>query len=287
MSSTTQELTPEEQVAIFETDWIDPVAEDQPLTTFQTYPQPSRAHLDTDPHGSYQLYLPPSYETDTSRRFPVIYWLHGGFQHSRQPGVAELIDAAIRRGDIPQSIIVFPQALPIGWYVDSKDGARPLEQIMVNDLVDHVDATYRTIADREGRTIEGFSMGGFGAMHLVFTNPKRFGRVSAIAPSILRDLSMEPGYRKDNTFFGDDAYYHAVAPWGALLAHAPEVRRTVKVRLAVGTADTRLYDAVNQMKADLEALDIPVEYYEAIGADHVAPDVIAGIGANYAPFFSR
>lgn len=283
----TDELTPEEQVAIFEDQWIDPVREDQPHSTFRLYPQPSRAEGPDVPMGSYQLYLPPGYNEDTSTRYPVIYWLHGGFQHSRQDAVVERIDRGIRAGKIPASIVVLPQALPIGWYVDSKDNARPIEQIMVHDLVDHVDASYRTIATREGRTIEGFSMGGFGAFHLAFKYPTRFGKVSAIAPSILRDLSEEPGYRIDNTFFGDESYYHAVAPWGVLLANAPQIRKLLTIRLSVGSADTRLYKAVHQMRDDLTALDIPFEYYEAPDVTHVAPDVIDALGEDYFPFWQK
>jgi enterochelin esterase-like enzyme len=282
---TQHEPTPEEQVALFEHQWIDPVRDDQPHSTFQLYPQPSRRADGSDPQGSYQLYLPPGYADDESTRYPVLYWLHGGFQHSRQDAVVERIDRAIRAGTVPPCIVVLPQALPIGWYVDSKDNARPIEQVMVHDLISHVDAAYRTLAVRESRWIEGFSMGGFGAFHLAFKHPTLFGRVSALAPSILRDIADEPAYRVDNTFFGDEAYYNAVAPWGVLLANAPQIRELLAIRLCVGTADTRLYAAVHRMRDDLAALDIPFEYHEAPGAAHVAPDVIDGLGDDYPGFW--
>jgi endo-1,4-beta-xylanase len=53
-------------------------------------------------------------------------------------------------------------------YVDWKDGSAPMETIIVKELVPHIDATYRTIATREGRLLDGYSMGGYGAARLGF-----------------------------------------------------------------------------------------------------------------------
>jgi len=64
-------------------------------------------------------------------------------------------------------------------YCDSRDGKYPLETVIVSDLIPHVDAACRTIAAREGRGLDGFSMGGFGAAHLGFKYPD----FSALFPS--------------------------------------------------------------------------------------------------------
>jgi S-formylglutathione hydrolase FrmB len=66
-------------------------------------------------------------------------------------------------------------------------------------------ATYRTIGRREGRGIEGMSMGGYGALHPGLKYPDRFGVISSVAPSILRNLSDEPIERTSDTFVGDQA----------------------------------------------------------------------------------
>ena len=60
--------------------------------------------------------------------------------------------------------------------------------MIIKDLVPHIDATYRTIASREGRGVNGFSMGGFGAAHLGFKYPDVFGVDSIMAPPLV-----EPG----------------------------------------------------------------------------------------------
>lgn len=272
--------TTPEQMAQIEQTWIDPVREDQELTTFQLYPQPSRGTAGAE--GSYQLYLPPQHETEPERRFPVIYWLHGGFGDARQG--AELvarIDTAIRDDVMQPAIVVVPQILPIGWYVDSKDGARPLAQITAFDLVNHVDATYRTIPEASARTIEGFSMGGFGALHLGLKYPKIFGKVSAIAPAILRYLKDEPEDRVNNTYFGDQEYYDLCHPWSLVLANAPELRRTSRVRLLSGSLDTRLAPTIRDLDERFTALDVPHDFFEVADTDHEYPLIIDGYGDAY------
>ena len=273
-----------DRVAIAERQWIDPVREDQGLTAFRLYPQPSRGEAGAQ--GSYQLYLPPAYQAGGQRRFPVIYWLHGGFGDSRQglPAV-DRIDKAIRSGTMPQTIVILPQALPIGWYLDSRDGARPVEQVMVRDLVQHVDTAYRTVAQPASRFIEGFSMGGYGALHLGLKYPKLFARVSAIGPSILRDMAEEPEERIANTFFGDHDYYAAVSPWTLLLGNAPEIRTSSTVRLLSGTEDHRLAPTLRDFADHLKELDVAYEFHEVLGAGHDIAEIIDGLGDAYFAFW--
>src|SRR3954453_16237671 len=68
----------------------------------------------------------------------------------------------------------------------------PLESVIIKDLIPHVDATYRTVADRGARAIEGFSMGGFGAAHFGFKYPETFGVVSIQAPALLGPELKQP-----------------------------------------------------------------------------------------------
>ena len=115
---------------------------------------------------SYHLYTPTAYDAAESkdRRFPVVYWLHGsGGGAAGIAKVAAHFDAAIEAGKTPPFLVVFVNGLVEGMYVDWKDGTAPLETVIVNDLVPHIDGAYRTIATREGRMLDGFSMGGYGA----------------------------------------------------------------------------------------------------------------------------
>lgn len=271
------------QLNEYENQWIDPVKSGSAGTDYGLYPTPSRGK---DTQGSYRIYLPPQYAAAPAERFPVIYWLHGGFGNSREGAPAvERLDRAIRAGTMPPHIVVLPHALPGGWYVDSKDGARPVEQVLAFDLVRHVDSTYRTRAEARYRTIEGMSMGGYGALRLGLKYPQIFGRVSAVAPSILKDMGQEPPERTQDTFFGDQRYYDAVGPWTLALANCPEVRRTSRLRLLSGAADERLVPTLREFDALLKSLNIPHEFVEVARAGHDYRAIVDGLGGGYFAFW--
>lgn len=108
---------------------------------------------------SFHIHLPTAYASEPNRRFPVIYWLHGaGAGVSGVAPISQLYANAMKLGQMPQVIMVFANGLPNGMWCNSKNGVTPLESIIINDLIPHMDRTYRTIAAREGRLIEGFSM---------------------------------------------------------------------------------------------------------------------------------
>ena len=125
--------------------------------------------------------LPAAYDREPQRRFPVVYWLHGsGGGLSGIPPLAAHFDAAIEAGKTPPFLVVFVNGLINGMYVDWRDGSVPLETVIIKELVPHIDATFRTIATREGRMLDGFSLGGYGAARLGFKHPELFRAVSML-----------------------------------------------------------------------------------------------------------
>lgn len=120
----------------------------------------------------YNVILPEKYEA-TGDRYPVLYLLHGysaNYTHWTRMRVPEYA----RRYDL---IVVMPDA-GNSWYANwaetEGDGKNAWEDYMVKDLIGHVDATYRTVAAREGRAINGLSMGGYGALMLGLKHPDLF-----------------------------------------------------------------------------------------------------------------
>lgn len=143
---------------------------------------------------SYHLYSPVGYGRDPERRFPVVYWLHGsgGGLHGISK-VAAHFAAAIEAGQALPCLVVFVNGLVEGMYVDWKDGSAPLETIIVKELVPHIDASYRTVASREGRLLDGYSMGGYGAARLGFQYPELFRAISIMGGGPLQsDLLNAP-----------------------------------------------------------------------------------------------
>jgi endo-1,4-beta-xylanase len=186
---------------------------------------------------SYLIYLPPGYSSDGKKRYPVVYWLHGSGGSPRGGAVfVERLDAAIRAGKAPPTIAVLVNGLKgETLYCDTTDGKLPVESVLVKDLVPHVDATYRTIATRQGRGIEGFSMGGFGAAHLGFKYPERFGAVSILAPALLSPEVRVKKRKFDElvqfTFDGDLDAFKANDPFTLAEKNARALRKGTAIRI--------------------------------------------------------
>ena len=272
-----------ERIAELSQQWVDPVTDAPAGTTYHLFETSSRGK---GTQGSYLIYLPPSYATQTTRRYPTLYWLHGGFGNAREGAWAvEHLDRGIRSGLAPEMIVVLPQALPVGWYVNSRDGARPIEDVIIEDLIPHVDANYRTISRRESRGVEGMSMGGYGALHLGMKHPTVFGAISAVAPAILQSLSDEPRERTADTFFDDQAYFDANSPWTLARANAAALRQGCTIRLLAGDEDVRLRSAIIGFDALLTQLAVPHQVSEVKGAGHVYEEIVAGLGGEAYEFW--
>ncbi len=143
---------------------------------------------------SYYVYTPITYEESASKRFPVLYWLHGtegGVIHIRP--MSQMFDAAIRDKGVPPMIVVFVNGLSKRLWTDSKDGRAPIETVFIDELIPHIDKSMRTIPSREGRILEGFSMGGYGAARIGFRHPELFGGISILA--LMAGLANSEFYR--------------------------------------------------------------------------------------------
>jgi enterochelin esterase-like enzyme len=243
---------------------------------------------------SYHLYIPEVYDTERTRRFPVLYWLHG--TGGGVPGIAPVsafFDDAIREGKIPPMLVVFPNGLAAGMWCDSKDGSAPIETILVKELVPHIDAVFRTIPARSGRLIEGFSMGGYGAARLGFKYPQYFGAVSILAGGPL-DLDFKgpraegnPAERErilQETFGGDMEYFKAQSPVTVIQQQANLVRGNVRVRIAVGSRDNtaQLNRAYSKL---LNGLNIAHSFTMILDVGHDTRALLSGLGESNWEFY--
>lgn len=148
------------------------------------------------------VYLPPSYDRDSSRRFPVVYYLHG-LSGSETDWVSKgSIDVAadsLFAAGTREMILVMPDG-DDGWYTnwanqvslascadtlhtESPDrycvAHEQYEDYIAHDVVEFVDAHYRTRADRAHRGIAGLSMGGYGAVILALHHPDVFSAAAS------------------------------------------------------------------------------------------------------------
>jgi len=130
------------------------------------------------------VYTPPGYDGEGSRRYPVLYCLHGftgdtGALIATRPwetNVVQWADRLIGDGRMPPAIVAIVDGftrLGGSQYVDSVHNG-DYATYTVRDVVGHVDARYRTIAREGGRAVFGKSSGGFGSLHLCLEHPGVF-----------------------------------------------------------------------------------------------------------------
>ena len=122
----------------------------------------------------------------------MLYLLHGrGDSKSAWTQMKGALDALIASGEIQPTIAIMPDApwsSRASYYVDSgytgADPGRKVETAFTKDLIAHVDATYRTVADRTGRGVAGYSMGGYGALRYSLAHPDLFGASIVLSPAV-------------------------------------------------------------------------------------------------------
>ena len=240
---------------------------------------------------SYHLYTPAAHDRDRSRRFPVVYWLHGsGGGLSGIPVVARYFDEAIEAGKAPPCLVVFVNGLEMGMYVDWSNGAAPVESMIVRDLVPHIDATQRTIAAREGRMLDGFSMGGYGAARLGFRYPETFRAVSIVGAGPMQEkLDSTPRASRvqaeellARVYGGSQARFLEESPRTLARANARRIAEGSLVRVVIGARD-ETYANNAAFHAHLAALGIPHQWIVLAGVGHDPQAVVEALGdANWA-----
>jgi S-formylglutathione hydrolase FrmB len=129
----------------------------------------------------YCALLPPSFDTDKSRRYPVLYYLHGlgdNEQSLLNLGGWNLIESMRDDGKLGEFLILAPDG-GRSFYINSRDGKLPYEDFFIREFVPAMETKYRAQASRASRAITGVSMGGYGALHMALKFPRMFSAVSS------------------------------------------------------------------------------------------------------------
>ncbi|MFC5406347.1 alpha/beta hydrolase [Cohnella soli] len=155
-----------------------------------------------------QVYEPPGY--DPSRRYPVLYLLHG-YNAMETAWLSEMrmsytADRMIAKGSIQPFFIVAPE-MDNSYGLNTQDEYQvavpsdPVhsryygryEDYFVEDVIGYIDSHFSTIASREGRWVGGYSMGGFISLSDAFRHPELFSKVGGHSAALwLNDWSRVP-----------------------------------------------------------------------------------------------
>lgn len=255
-----------------------------PLTAKTTWNNPPRRAEPYIQHGTfrssalktevgYNVCLPPEYGVQSKQPFPVIYYLHGyeGNESSYLEYAKYWRDACKRFGP---SILVFVNGGETSFFCDSPDGSVPGEKLVVKELIPHIDEKFRTIATRGGRSLHGYSMGGFGALKLGFKFPDTFGSVVAYGATLSDAASFKKHLPKVyKQMFGDDAKLFAESdPFTLVERNAATTRGHLAVMLIVGNKDEFL-ERNRALRQKIQELKITLGYEEVRGAGHDKDDL--------------
>lgn len=149
------------------------------------------------------VYLPPGYDADQDRRYPVV-WMLSGFlgrglmllnDNWLQPTLQQQIDALIASG-MPELIVALPDCLTRyggSQYINSAATGR-YEDHLINELVPFVDQQFRTLPGPQHRAIMGKSSGGYGAIIHGMKHPDVFGAVACHSGDMYFELSLKPDF---------------------------------------------------------------------------------------------
>ena len=213
----------------------------------------------------YNICLPPEYK-DGKTRFPVIYYLHGyeGSESSYPEYTEHWRESLSRTGP---TILVFANGGETSFFSDAPDGS-VMGETVVKELIAHVDKTYRTVGERSGRSVHGYSMGGFGALKLGFKHPEMFGSVVAYGATLSSAEEMQKHLGKVYAkVFGDKARFDANNPLPLLERNAEQIRKGTRVCVIIGSKDEFLA-ANRKLYERLKALKVPASFDEIPGAKH-------------------
>jgi enterochelin esterase-like enzyme len=215
----------------------------------------------------YAVYLPAGY-AGSRLRYPVFYLLHGrGDNLASWARVKPELDALIAAGLVPPLVAVLPDAPSSqrgNYFVDSEytgadqPGAR-VETALLTELLPHVEATYRVHADRAGRAVGGYSMGGYGALRYALAHAELFAGALVLSPAVYTPLPPADSSAREFGAFGrgadlfvDEVYQRQNYP--ALLESFAATGLTLRLFIAVGDDEYKNPDPADHLHdIDLEA----------------------------------
>lgn len=236
------------------------------------------AHLDGK-EMKFNIILPGDYAKDAERRFPVLYLLHGFYGNYADWCTNSRVADYVRPYE---EIIVMPEG-ENSWYVNSySDSKERWEDYIIDDLIDYVDAHYRTKASREGRAIAGLSMGGYGALFLGLKHHEMFAAVASLSGVVAAadlgrwDAQSEKEINNSHSQFYVDVRKTLAADFGPadsparkdedpfLLIHTLTAADCPQLYLAIGWEDGLLAEN-REFVALLAQLKMPYRYAEVPG----------------------
>ena len=234
----------------------------------------------------YCVFLPASYSSPDAKaqRYPVLYILHGLGGNEREMALSGewTLLRDLRRDHKAGDFLV---VAPDGWdtfYINSRDGKTLYGNFFLREFMPFIEHAYRIRAERAGRGITGFSMGGYGALRIGFAHPEMFGSVSAHSAALMRDppQGVNAGASAGNlaariltNVFGnpiDRKFWDLNSPFLLAKKNSALLAKT-KIYFDCGTEDSYGFNrGASELDQALNSLKIPHEFHLYPGGHSVS-----------------
>jgi enterochelin esterase-like enzyme len=227
------------------------------------------------------VYTPPGYEANPTRRYPLLILQHGYGEDetgwTRQGRAQFILDNLIAAGKAEPMIVVMDRgyankpgtpALHLGDDVPVKEVGRAFgafEDVILRDLIPTIDASYRTIPDREHRAMAGLSMGGMETLFIALHHQETFAYIASLSGPILQNptssQSLGAAFR---------APFDVKRAYGGAFADASRFNQQVKLLwMGVGTAEPPgIRNGIVTAVEALRAHGVHVVFYASPGTAH-------------------
>ncbi len=219
----------------------------------------------------YNIFLPRGYDENPEARYPVVYFLHGvrGTEKTAA-NMVHLVMHELEAGHIDPVIWVYVNGGQFSAYIDWEDSYVRTETYIIEELIPAIDRRYRTVADRRGRAICGWSMGGAGSTRLAMKYPDLFCAVSSLAGAFRVMEEVNP----------DDSAFS----WAS--EHADTIRDGVGLTFYCGEEDF-LYEHNLALMEHLDSLKIPYTFHKVPDIGHDLRQLQLLIGHDFIRSLAR
>ena len=202
--------------------------------------------------SGYCAVLPPGFDEHPTKRYPVLYFLHGlgGDQTFLvSSGAWNVIADGWQKKTLEEFVVITPAA-GRSFYINSKSGRSHYEDFFIREFIPQMEKLFHLSRVRSGRAIAGVSMGGYGALRFAFKYPQMFSAVAVHMPALLEELPRGSANAGLNSFLGnafgdpiDEAFWKANSPF--VYARAANLHG-MKIYADCGDHDDYGFDAGTQ-----------------------------------------
>ena len=226
------------------------------------------------------VYTPSDYDKQPASRYPVLFLQHGSGENeagwTRQGKAQIILDNLIAAGKARPMIVVMvrgyaerPGSLdagPSAWLQSLNLHFSTFEDVVIRDLIPNIDASYRTLADREHRALAGLSMGGMQTLFIGLRHQDTFAYLGSFSGPIIPDTYSD--HLDPHT--AQLAPFDTKTSYGGYFADSAAFNKRMKLLwLGVGSEESEQFRrGIHGALTALQGSGVHVAFFESKGTAH-------------------